>query len=253
MRKGLLIAFAVLILLCSVGAILYPPISDWYMQQRQTQIVTETVQKLQTADTSVLTAARAAADAYNRTLMGGTVTMDGAALMPDTDYDELLNVNGDGIMGCVEIPKLNVYLPIYHGTTGSALGKGIGHLHGTSLPVGGESTHAVISGHSGMMGQRMLTDLEQLTVGDVFYLYVLGEKLAYEVDQVKTVLPEDTSGLQIIPGEDHVTLVTCTPYGVNTHRLLVRGVRISVDTAEQIVVEHIQTLNDFQRKMKQKK
>lgn len=237
MRKGLLITFAVLVLLCSLGAILYPPISDWYMQQRQAQVVTKTLQKLQAADTSVLDAARAAAEAYNRTLTTGTVSMDGVTSMPDADYDELLNVNGDGVMGCLEIPKLGVYLPIYHHTTGISLDKGIGHLHGTSLPVGGESTHAVISGHSGMMGQRMLTDLDQLAEGDVFYLYVLGDKLAYKVDQIKTVLPEDAEDLQIIPGEDHVTLVTCTPYGINTHRLLVRGVRTTEAAADAIAVE----------------
>ena len=130
-------------------------------------------------------------------------------------------------MGVLEIPKIDVTLPIYHGTDNTTLSKGIGHLYGTSLPVGGKGTHAALSGHSGMAGQRMLSDLDQLVIGDCFTLRVLGKKLTYQADQIKIVLPEDVSDLAIDPEKDYVTLVTCTPYGVNTHRLLVRGVRVA--------------------------
>ena len=140
-------------------------------------------------------------------------------------------------MGYVEIPKISVNLPIYHGTENDSLERGIGHLLGSSLPVGGENTHTILSGHSGMASQKMFTDLEQLTVGDVFYLHVLDETLAYQVVEINTVLPYDTSLLGIAPGEDLCTLVTCTPYGVNTHRLLVRGSRIPYEEAEALAEE----------------
>lgn len=138
-------------------------------------------------------------------------------------------------MGYVVIPKISVNLPIYHGTENDSLDRGIGHLLGSSLPVGGESTHSILSGHSGMASQKMFTDLEQLVVGDVFYLHVLNETLAHQVVEINTVLPYDTSLLGIVPGEDLCTLVTCTPYGVNTHRLLVRGSRIPYDEAKAIL------------------
>jgi len=137
----------------------------------------------------------------------------------------------------VEIPTIQVTLPIYHGTDDATLEKGVGHLLGSSLPVGGESTHTVLTAHSGMASQRMFSDLDLLKTGDVFYLDVLGERMAYQVDQIKTVLPYDTTYLGIVNGEDHATLVTCTPFGVNTHRLLVRGVRIPYEEAEEIVEE----------------
>ena len=143
-------------------------------------------------------------------------------------------------MGYVEIPKISVNLPIYHGTENDSLERGIGHLLGSSLPVGGESTHSILSGHSGMASQKMFTDLEQLIIGDVFYLHVLDETLAYQVVEINTVLPYDTSLLGIAPGEDLCTLVTCTPYGVNTHRLLVRGSRIPYEEAAALAEENIE-------------
>ena len=151
------------------------------------------------------------------------------------DYDDQLNIAGNGIMGYVEIPKISVNLPIYHGTENDSLERGIGHLLGSSLPVGGGSTHTILSGHSGMASQKMFTDLGQLVIGDVFYLHVLNEALAYQVSEINTVLPHDTSLLGIIPGEDLCTLVTCTPYGINSHRLLVRGSRIPYEEAEEKV------------------
>ena len=181
---------------------------------------------------------REKAIAYNQTLLPSTATEGGytqeALLSASEEYDSLLNLSGDGIMGYIEIPKINVHLPIYHGTGDSSLSKGVGHLLGSSLPVGGESTHSILSGHSGMASQTMFTDLEQLGIGDVFYLYVLDDVLAYQVTEINTVLPSDTSLLGIWEGEDCCTLVTCTPYGVNTHRLLVTGSRIPYEEAEQI-------------------
>lgn len=238
-RRTLLMILLVLLLVGALGMIAYPLISDYLTRQQNSAVIAEVSDRLQEADTDVLAAEKAAADAYNRQLAAGTVSMDGVA-EADPEYPTLLNVGEGGIMGIVEIPMINVELPIYHGTEGDELAKGIGHLHGTSLPVGGESTHAVISGHSGMTGQRMLTDLGQLAEGDMFYLHVLGETLVYRVDQIKTVLPYQTEDLQIVPDEDHVTLLTCTPYGINTHRLLVRGVRITTDAAEQIADDEMQ-------------
>ena len=149
--------------------------------------------------------------------------------MASEDYVNQLDLSGTGIMGYVEIPTIGVDLPIYHGTGNDSLDRGTGHLLGSSLPVGGESTHTIITGHSGMASQKMLTDLEQLQEGDVFFLHVLDEVLAYQVDAIHTVLPHDTTFLGIVPGQDLCTLVTCTPTGVNTHRLLVRGTRISYE------------------------
>ena len=143
-------------------------------------------------------------------------------------YDTLLDLNGDGIMGFVRIPAINIVLPIYHGVEGETLEDGAGHLPGSSLPVGGPGTHAVIAAHSGLASQRMFSDLEQLKEGDLFYFSVLGDTLAYEVDQIKVVEPDDASDLGVMEGGDFATLVTCTPFGINTHRLLVRGRRVAL-------------------------
>lgn len=170
---------------------------------------------------------------YNKTLVPRTESDSSytqeALQSASEEYDSVLNLSGDGIMGYIEIPQINVRLPIYHGTGDSSLSKGVGHLLGSSLPVGGKSTHAILSGHSGMASQTMFTDLEQLDIGDVFCLYVLDDVLAYQVTEIHTVIPSDTSLLGIWEGED-----CCTPYGVNTHRLLVTASRIPYEEAEQI-------------------
>ena len=173
------------------------------------------------------------ATAYNLAITPGTADAysEESLLSAAENYDNQLNIAGNGIMGYVEIPKIQVNLPIYHGTDAEELDRGVGHLLGSSLPVGGENTHTILSGHSGMASQKMFTDLEQLTQGDVFYLNVLGETLAYQVTEINTVLPYETDLLGIAPGEDLCTLVTCTPYGVNSHRLLVRGSRIPYEEA----------------------
>ena len=221
--------------LLALGLTLYPVISNYVNQKYASQIHTAYQEVMEQIDDSALREAKAQADIYNHSLIPDAATQDAYSqeglLAASKDYDSQLNLAGNGIMGYVEIPKISVNLPIYHGTENDSLERGIGHLLGSSLPVGGESTHSILTGHSGMASQKMFTDLEQLTIGDVFYLHVLNETLAYQVVEINTVLPYDTSLLGIVPGDDLCTLVTCTPYGVNTHRLLVRGSRIPYEEA----------------------
>ena len=223
----------------ALGLTLYPVISNYVNQKYASEIFTAYQEVIAQTDNTVLLQERGKAIAYNQTLIprtgsDGSYTQE-ALQSASGEYNSMLNLAGDGIMGYIEIPKINVHLPIYHGTGDSSLSKGVGHLLGSSLPVGGESTHSILSGHSGMASQTMFTDLEQLGIGDVFYL--LGDVLAYQVMEINTVLPSDTSLLGIWEGEDCCTLVTCTPYGVNTHRLLITGSRIPYEEAEQITVQ----------------
>ena len=230
--------------LLALGITLYPLISNWYNERHQSEIHTQYEEIMEQIDDTELLEARAAAADYNATLVPGTQSGDSfsqeAIREAAENYDSLLNMAGDGIMGYVQIPMIRVDLPIYHGTETETLDVGIGHLLGTSLPVGGESTHSVLTAHSGMATQKLFSDLDQLEHGDVFYLQILGETLAYQVDAIHTVLPHDTTYLGITEGADHCTLVTCTPFGVNTHRLLVRGTRIPYEEAEVIVEEQLQ-------------
>lgn len=225
---------------------LYPLIGSAYNERHQSKIHTQYQQILEQADSSEKEQAREKAAAYNQAIQPGTQIADAfskdALIGAAEEYAELLNLAGDGIMGYVSIPTIAVHLPIYHGTEDATLEVGIGHLLGSSLPVGGESTHTILTAHSGMASSKMFTDLPQLRTGDVFYLEVLGETLAYQVDQIKTVLPHDTTYLGIEPGADFCTLVTCTPYAVNTHRLLVRGTRIPFEKAEEIVEDSTPTI-----------
>lgn len=236
-QKRITIVLAVIAFLLALGLTLYPIISNYVNQRYASQIHTAYQEVIEQADDAELQKAKELADAYNRAIVpGASEAYSQEGLQAATqDYDSLLNIAGDSIMGYVEIPKIHVLLPIYHGTEGETLERGVGHLLGSSLPVGGESTHTILSGHSGMASQKMFTDLGQLVVGDVFYLHVLNETLAYQVSEINTVLPHDTSLLGIVPDEDLCTLVTCTPYGVNTHRLLVRGSRIPYEEAEEKV------------------
>ena len=181
-------------------------------------------------DDAELTAQRQAAEQYNAMLANATIS-EGGASAPPLAYAEQLTVGG--VMAYVDIPKISVYLPVQHGTEAETLERAVGHVVGTSLPVGGSSTHAVLSAHSGMASAKLFSDIDQLTEGDTFYIHVLGNTLAYEVDSINTVLPTDISLLQIEEGKDLVTLVTCTPFGVNTHRLLVRGRRVSYVPAQE--------------------
>ena len=239
----LLIMLLLLIFIFSLGLTLYPAISSYYNEQHQSEIHTAYVEVVEQADDSELIESRQQAIAYNESIIPGTADAysQTALTAASEGYDSLLNLAGDGIMGYIEIPSIDVYLPIYHGTGNDSLERGVGHLLGSSLPVGGSSTHSILTGHSGMASQKMFTDITQMQTGDVFYLHVLNENLAYQVCQLNTVLPHDTTYLGIEPGQDLCTLVTCTPVGINTHRLLVRGSRIPYEEAEviqeQIIVE----------------
>ena len=207
----------------ALGLLLYPLISEAVNAKYHSDIETAYTAAIEETDKAELTAQREAAEQYNAMLSGAAIT-EGGASAPPLAYAQQLTVGG--VMCYVEIPKIGVYLPVEHGTSADTLEKSVGHVVGTSLPVGGASTHAVLSAHSGMASSKLFSDIDQLAEGDTFYIHVLGDTLAYQVDNIATVLPTDTSLLQIEDGKDLVTLVTCTPFGVNTHRLLVRGHRV---------------------------
>lgn len=224
-----------LIFIAGLTILAYPTISDWWNSFHSSRAImsyAETVSGLSEEEYNRL---YAEAEAYNRRIL----ERDNPFLPSEeekAEYGSILNVEGNGIMGYIEIPMINASLPIYHGTSESVLQVAIGHLDWTSLPVGGESTHAVVSGHRGLPSAELFTKLDRLVVGDQFMLYVLNEVLTYEIDQILIVLPEDVSALQISPGKDYCTLVTCTPYGINTHRILVRGHRVETETVRNIRV-----------------
>ena len=236
-NKIITIAAAIIAFLLALGTTLYPIISTRYNEAHQSAIHADYRQAVEEKDDTEKEQALEAARQYNALLRPGVWEEDSKDLLQwaSEDYANQLNLTGTGIMGYVQIPSIGVNLPIYHGTDSATLEKGVGHLLGSSLPVGGPGTHTVLTGHSGMASQKMFTDLEDLKTGDVFYLEVLGETLAYQVEEVYVVLPYDTSKLGIVPNEDLCTLVTCTPYGINTHRLLVRGARIPLeDTSPEV-------------------
>ncbi len=207
----------------ALGLLLYPLGGELLSEKYHSSVETTYTAAIENTDDTELTAQREAAEQYNAMLANATIS-EGGASAPPLAYADQLTVGG--VMCYVDIPKINVYLPVQHGTGADTLEKSVGHVVGTSLPVGGENTHAVLSAHSGMASSKLFSDIDQLAAGDVFYVHVLGDTLAYEVDVINTVLPTDTSLLQIEEGKDLVTLVTCTPFGVNTHRLLVRGHRV---------------------------
>ena len=207
----------------ALGLLLYPLVGELLSEKYHSDVETAYTAAIEDTDDAELTAQREAAEQYNAMLSGTTIT-EGGASAPPLAYAEQLTVGG--VMAYVDISQIGVYLPVQHGTNVETLEKSVGHVVGTSLPVGGSSTHAVLSAHSGMASAKLFSDIDQLELGDNFYVHVLGEVLAYEVDAINTVLPTDTSLLQIEEGKDYVTLVTCTPFGINTHRLLVRGHRV---------------------------
>ena len=208
-----------------IGLLSYPTVSDWWNRFHQTRAVASyaaAVSQMKTEDYDRLFAE---ADDYNRKLAGTGMKWS----MTDEEireYNSVLDISDNGIMGYIDIPRIRQTLPIYHGIDDAVLQFAIGHLAGTSLPVGGDSTHCVVSGHRGLPSARLFTDLDRLIVGDIWTMTVLNRTVTYEVDQIRIVEPEDLSELQIVQGSDYCTLLTCTPYGINTHRLLVRGHRI---------------------------
>ena len=225
-KKGNSITFIlILVLLAGLSLLLYPSVSDYWNSFHQTQAIASYAENVATLDQARYDALWEDAKAYNASLLGRS----NAYLLSEAQraqYDELLDVSGLGVMGYIEIPSIGCSLPVYHGTEESVLQIAVGHLDWTSLPVGGASTHCVLSGHRGLPSAKLFTNLDKLVEGDVFMLRVLDEVLTYEVDQILIVEPQEVAALQIVEGKDYCTLVTCTPYGVNTHRLLVRGHRI---------------------------
>lgn len=228
MRKRLPIILAGCILLVGCALLLYPTVSQRLSGNRQSEVVADYESAMDNLDDTEAKRELKRARKYNEDLTE-TVALSDPFVEQGTseneDYNTLLNFTAEGVMGYVEIPKIDVLLPIYHGVGADILAKGVGHLPETSLPVGGESTHCVLAAHSGMSSARLFTDLPKLETGDVFYIHVYNKTLTYTVEQIKTVLPSDTSDLTIVTGQDYVTLLTCVPVTVNSHRLLVRGTR----------------------------
>ena len=217
--------FLVLLLLAGVSLLLYPSLSDYWNSMHQTRAIASYAETVSQLDTAQYDEMWKAAQDYNRSL----AQRETAFALTDEQkaaYESLLDVSGLGAMGYIEIPEIDCSLPIYHGTEESVLQVAVGHLEWSNLPVGGEGTHCVLSGHRGLPSAKLFTNLDRLAVGDTFLLRVLDEVLTYEVDQILIVEPEQVDALGIVPGEDYCTLVTCTPYGINTHRLLVRGHRV---------------------------
>ena len=245
-RDKLYTVALIVVLVTGLFLLLYPSFSDWWNSRVQTKLISNYNEVVAKLDTEDYTALWDSARAYNGDLWG----RNNPYLLEESQrerYNGLLNPAGDGIMGYVQIPDIDVALPIYHGTDELVLQTAIGHLDWTSLPVGGAGTHCVISGHRGLPSARLFTDLDKVMVGDVFMLHILDDTLTYEVDQIRIVEPDETDELQLQAGKDLCTLVTCTPYGVNSHRLLVRGHRVenlaeTVDvriTADAVVVEKL--------------
>lgn len=240
----------VVIILIGIGILVYPSLSEFLTQQNASRAVASYDDTVIKTEQARLDALYEEAREYNSMLASSTgsqkppVDVEGNPISLDS-YDKMLNINGDGMMGYITIPKLNVTCRILHGTEESSLQVGIGHMKNTSLPVGGETTHAVLSGHRGLPTAELFTDLDQLTEGDVFYIKVLNHTLCYTVDQIVTVLPDETEELAIKDGKDYVTLVTCTPYGINSHRLFVRGVRTPYDETQDIPVYEVVDMSSF--------
>ena len=233
-RDRIYTALLITVLVVGLFLLLYPSFSDWWNSRVQTKLISNYNEIVAKLDTEDYTALWDSARAYNEDLW----SRNNPYLLEESQgdrYNELLNPAGDGIMGYVEIPEIGILLPIYHGTDELVLQTAIGHLDWTSLPAGGPGTHCVISGHRGLPSARLFTDLDKVMVGDVFMLHVLDETLTYEVDQIRIVEPDETDELLLQEGKDLCTLVTCTPYGVNSHRLLVRGHRVE-NLAETVTV-----------------
>ena len=227
---GYLIAFSL---------ILYPVVSNYVNQLHSTTIATDYEQEVSHLSENLENEMIEQAREYNKSLIGISSFIDPFSdtegiQTEDDVYNNLLKIDDTGMMGYIDIPKLDIVLPVYHGISEKVLQSGVGHLPNTSLPVGGESSHAVLSGHRGLANAKIFTDLNKMEVGEVFYIKVLHHTFAYQVDQILTVLPSETDALQIEKGKDYVTLVTCTPYAVNTHRLLVRGTRIPYEEAKNV-------------------
>ena len=230
------VAAAVFLLIVGVALLAYPSVSDLLSRAERDKVATSqqaAVEHLEETDPSALQGELDRAETYNERLAQGLVVItdpfdERAKTLSDQEYLDTLNVNGDGVMATLVIPCIGAELPIYHTTDDDVLQKGVGHMPGTALPIGGASTHSVLAGHTGLPATKIFDSLDQVQLGDYFFIEVLGEVHAYRVDDISVVLPDETDKLSVVPGEDLITLVTCTPYGINSHRLLVRGTRCEV-------------------------
>lgn len=229
MKRKILTLFACMMFGLGLSLILYPTVSNFINEKNQSRVILEYEQELASMQKNDYERFWRDAETYNQLVQSNFFPDSEEDITGNSDYYSALNVGDSGVMGYLQIPKINLRLPVYHGISDEVLQTSIGHMPQTSLPIGGKNTHAVFSGHRGLPSARIFTDLDQLETGDIFYLYILDRVLAYQVDQILTVEPWDTGSLQIVPKEDYTSLTTCTPYGINTHRLLIRGKRISYD------------------------
>ena len=233
MKKHLSTIILVLVFFVGLSVMLYPTISDFCNEKRQSKAIVDYQSTIENMKEEDYTSFFKEASAYNKKLLNLNYPFINGTKIEG--YDDILNINGNGMMGYITIPKIKVELPIYHGTSDAVLNVATGHLQGTSLPVGGKSTHCVLSAHRGLPSAKLFTSLDKMAVGDTFTITVLDKVLTYEVDQIKIVLPHVVEDLYIEEGKDFCTLVTCTPYGINTHRLLVRGKRIATVEPEKVI------------------
>ena len=234
MKKNWSTILLIVILIIGLSLLLYPTFSDWWNSFHQSRAIASYTEQVANMDDEKYDEIWAEAWEYNQSLLENPNSF----VLSDEQkekYEQLLDVTGSGIMGYIEIPSIGVMLPVYHGTNEAVLQIAVGHLEWTSLPVGGESSHCVVSGHRGLPSAQLFTDLDKMVEGDIFVFHVLDEVLTYQVDQIRIVEPSETEDLMIVEGEDLCTLVTCTPYGVNSHRMLVRGHRIENIEAEKVV------------------
>lgn len=248
-KENIPFIFFTLLFLIGFGIMLYPVLSNALSQISYNETISSYEQSVSDENSSLYQSMIQEAVHYNEKLTTSSIVdvFSDPKITNSEEYMDILNLNRDGVMGYISVPKIDIKIPIYHGTSSEVLSKGVGHLEGSSFPVGGESTHAILSAHRGLPSARLFTDLDQLEVGDKFYIYILDQVYTYQVDQVLVIEPSETEALQIQDGKDLVTLVTCTPYGVNTHRLLVRGERVE-ELAEQVIESESNrdlTINDY--------
>lgn len=226
----------ILVFLLGLGLMLYPSVSDWWNSFHQSRMIIGYSEKVANMDEEQYDEVLSRAKEYNSRIAENGLKWTPLTKAEEEDYDSQLDIDGTGNMGFIDIPAIRLHLPVYHGTNENVLQKAIGHLEGTSLPVGGETSHCVLSGHRGLPSARIFSELDKVVAGDLFTITVLSETYTYEVDQIRIVEPTDLSDLQLVEGKDYCTLVTCTPYGINTHRLLVRGHRTDNKSADKVRV-----------------
>lgn len=231
-NEKILLIIAIIFIIVGTGIFLYPSISNYFAEKNHVEAIRNYDKMVVKIGEDSLKKEKEKAQIYNENLSGDPVhdpfVLGSGYALPE-NYKEVLNISGDGIMGYIQIPKISVDLPIYHGTSEEVLEKGVGHIQNTSVPIGGNSTHSVLTGHTGLPNAELFTRLDELVVGDIFYIHILNDILTYKVYEIKVVLPDNIDELRITSGEDLVTLVTCTPYGVNSHRLLVKAKRVEYE------------------------